>query len=107
MNATRLKKVKKIRVENAYYEVLIAFQDSHHTLMNLVDFLCNREFYEFLKSVTGEFINNHPSLELEINKILNEFIRKLEKARIVREQTSNINEEFQRAMANFRNFSKS
>lgn len=93
---------RKARVQEAYTKLHSAYQDSHHALIKLVDFLDRPPFNEFIKGVTDRFIESDDSGRREgLRVVMGQYVQVLEAAKKVREQTGKVNEEFKRAVANW------
>jgi hypothetical protein len=91
----------RIKVQTAHEKLVDAYHESHHALIRLVDFLDSPQFKELIKTIADEFkerntLHGKPC----IHAIMEQYMLVLEEARNVREQTSNISEDFQRAMIN-------
>ena len=93
---------RRARANKAGLQLEGAFHNSHIALIRLVKFLDSRPFNEFINHVTDQFIKNESSGRGEwIQELRRQYFQELEVARNVREKTSNINEEYKRAMANW------
>lgn len=91
----------RTRVEKAHKKLFAAFHESHHALIRLVDFLDSPSFKILIKTVVDEVGERGISPENQISSdIIDLYMRILEEARTIREETSNTNEEFQRAIIN-------
>jgi hypothetical protein len=90
-----------MRVQKAQEKLFAACHESHHALIRLVDFLDSPPFKELIKTIADEYKerNTLPGKQW-IHAIMEQYMRELEAARNVREQTSNISEEFHRAIIN-------
>ena len=90
------------RIEKTYDEVVEGFQDSHLALIELTDFLNNFFVDEFLNPLLAKYMEKPDKRHREfIEESMEKFINILERATDVRKETSNMNEELHRAIANF------
>jgi hypothetical protein len=88
----------RLRVEKAYKEFCAACHDSHLALVELVDFLISPSFEGLIKEFAHDFKERTASAEEHgIHPVIQQYMAVLEKARNIRERTSNIGEELHRA----------
>lgn len=88
-------------VQKTHEKIFTAYHESHHALIRLVDFLDSPPFKELIKTIADEFKERNTLHGKQwVYAIMEQYMRVLDEARNVREQTSNISEEFQRAIIN-------